>query len=985
MKRYKYLLGTLLCTWTGTAVAATLSTGAHEGKLVEFAAREIGRYTWLRTGEQVERVDGASANIVLKVDAGLGKDTFTLKTDGKTLSISGGSDLAVLYGAYRYAELLGVRFYIHGDVVPDGRIPFALPEVDETHTPLFEHRGIQPFHDFTEGPDWWSLDDYKTYLGQMVKMRMNWIGFHCYPEGGVGPEPLVWIGLPEDVNEDGTVKWGYPTALASTRGGRWGYEDTPVEEFAAGAGNLFSGDDFGASVTDGFRPLPETPEDCAEVFNRTGRFFNEVLGYADELGIHTVLGTEVPLTIPAALKERMREKGLDPESPEAIRKAYDGMFLRIKRTHPLGTYWVWTPETWTWQGNSKEELAKTVDDINILRESLAAQGNPFGFGTCGWVLGPASNRSLFDDSMPPDVAMGCINRDVGFTPVETGFASIKDRPKWAIPWVEDDPAMITPQLWAGRLRRDAADALAYGCTGLIGIHWRTKVLSHNFAALAAAAWDQSGWNTEPDAKIILPKGPTTDFRLSGNFGGTDVALKNADPEALYQTCRWAVGGYKIQVPNGTYDVTLRFCEFHFDDPGKRVFDVVVEGKTVAEGFDAIARAGKFEGCDLVLKDVKVEDDALDIGFINKVDNPFIAGISIEGRTAAANQVAGKPFERHVNCGGGTIGDFEDDLPDSAPVAARDLPRDLPAEDFYVDWCLNQFGTSDKVLAELFVRHDGAKGKKEYNKDLTDLPRPAAWGWGPGMIIPDSKPWTEEKERYAFVDEMASLRPTIKGNGNLARFDYWLNSFRYLRAVGKAACTRGTYDAAMKDVAAHPKKALALRIELARDWEKLMKLQLSVTDTPGGMGTIANLEQHVRRCPDGDGVHRFLDCHDAKLAEALGEALPPEAEPTTDYLGEARLTMPTVRTSRNATEALTLKAIVLDKVPAKRVALHWRTLGGEARTLEFSHSGRGVYEVELPANAEMVEYYVAATTAGGEKLLWPATAPNRCQTVVVLPD
>jgi len=33
----------------------------------------------------------------------------------------------VLYGAYTFAEKLGVRFYLDGDVIPDARIPFAIP------------------------------------------------------------------------------------------------------------------------------------------------------------------------------------------------------------------------------------------------------------------------------------------------------------------------------------------------------------------------------------------------------------------------------------------------------------------------------------------------------------------------------------------------------------------------------------------------------------------------------------------------------------------------------------------------------------------------------------------------------------------------------------------------------------------------------------------------------------------------------------------
>ena len=83
---------------------------------------------------------------------------------------------------------------------PTGRSALTLPTLDERGEPLFQTRGIQPFHDFPEGPDWWNTDDYKAIIAQLPKLRMNFIGLHTYPQGGVGPEPTVWIGLKEDVN-----------------------------------------------------------------------------------------------------------------------------------------------------------------------------------------------------------------------------------------------------------------------------------------------------------------------------------------------------------------------------------------------------------------------------------------------------------------------------------------------------------------------------------------------------------------------------------------------------------------------------------------------------------------------------------------------------------------------------------------------------------------------------------------------------------------
>jgi hypothetical protein len=189
-----------------------------------FAAQEIRRYLYLRTGKLVETQCMASPHadaampsnaIVLSVDSNLPAEAFSLKTADNRLHISGGSAVAALYGSYRFAEHLGVRFYLHGDVAPDERIKhFELPLINETHTPRFAVRGLNPFHDFPEGPDWWTLNEYKAILAQMPKMGMNFIGFHTYPERNTaaGPEALVWIGLKDDIDAQGNVTAAYPNA-----------------------------------------------------------------------------------------------------------------------------------------------------------------------------------------------------------------------------------------------------------------------------------------------------------------------------------------------------------------------------------------------------------------------------------------------------------------------------------------------------------------------------------------------------------------------------------------------------------------------------------------------------------------------------------------------------------------------------------------------------------------------------------------------------
>ena len=197
-----------------------------DGSAMEIlAAREVRRYWYLRTGnllpivptwEQpspagggfvVGRKDRAALRNIggngawITTLAGLGPQQYLLRTieqgGNRWLLIAGGDDVGTLYGAYRVAEHAGVRFYLHGDVVPDERLRAELPNLDEQGKPLFALRGINPFHDFPFGPDWWTTEDYKAIIAQLAKMRMNFIGFHCYAENTLTPRRTHGLDRPE--------------------------------------------------------------------------------------------------------------------------------------------------------------------------------------------------------------------------------------------------------------------------------------------------------------------------------------------------------------------------------------------------------------------------------------------------------------------------------------------------------------------------------------------------------------------------------------------------------------------------------------------------------------------------------------------------------------------------------------------------------------------------------------------------------------------
>ncbi len=964
----------------------TISCDPEAGATTTLAAREVQRYVYLRTG-RLPALEPASqqSTIQLRVDPALAADEYRLRSpsDGESrrIVLSGGSDVALLHAAYRFAEHLGVRFSLHGDILPDERLA-SLPVMEEDGRPLFAVRGILPFHDFTEGPDWWNADDYKAHLAQLAKLRMNFLGLHCYPEGGVGPEPLVWIGLPDDVREDGDVEFSYPSRWASTRGGAWGYAPLDTSDFAAGAAMLFPTDDFGPEVTAGHRPLPTNAAGANEVFNRAAAMLDEVFSFGRPLGMSYCLGTEAPLTIPQAVAKRLRRRGLEPADPETIELLYQGIFERLERAHGAEYYWLWTPEDWTWSGTTDAQVARTLEDIRLAQAALERVDVSMRLATCGWVLGPASNRALFDEMLPEDMPLSCINRQVGFDPVEPAFAVIEGRPTWAIPWLEDDPAMIIPQLWAGRMRRDAADALAYGCDGLIGIHWRTRVLDPSVGALAAAAWEQEAWKPHfgDDPPRYLPR--SRDVHRGGAVADyADNDISRTDTGRIYQTCRWNVDGYSIDVPPGTYRVTLKFCEVHYREAGRRVFGVKLQGEQVATGLDVFARAGANAALDLSFDDVRVGADGVGIEFTREVEYPFIAGI----------EVVGEETVRRINCGGAATGGFEADLPAHGSHPELDnRPRDLPCADFYRDWAQAQFGPHAAAeLAALFAGLDGGPGAYQHGK-LTHLPRPSDWRAGPGGIVINAAPWEQERQRYAFIDEIEALRPRLQGPANRERFDYWLNTFKYLRAVGEAGCVRGELDAIVQELAALEdpaererlarERALPVRERLARVWETLMTLQLAVVSTPGEMGTIANLEQHVRT------QNQFLSAHDAQLAAWLGASLPDSTQPTRAYLGEPRLIVPTARTVGEEGERLQVRAIVLAREAVESVTLRYRHIGRNPWVLvEPARVARRTYEFALPAlGPDGLEYVVDARLKVGASLTWPAARGGVGHTVTAMP-
>jgi hypothetical protein len=109
-----------------------------------------------------------------------------------------------------------------------------------------------------------------------------------------------------------------------------------------------------------------------------------------------------------------------------------------------------------------------------------------------------------------------------------------------------------------------------------------------------------------------------------NISGTDL-----DP--VFQTyCQGKTDmSYKIEVPNGVYQVKLMFAETYWQRSRRRVFDVAVEGVRVLTDYDIYAAKG-FAAADERIFRTTVNDGRLDITFPRvSRDKALICGIEVK--------------------------------------------------------------------------------------------------------------------------------------------------------------------------------------------------------------------------------------------------------------------------------------------------------------------------------------------------------------------
>ena len=139
-----------------------------------------------------------------------------------------------------------------------------------------------------------------------------------------------------------------------------------------------------------------------------------------------------------------------------------------------------------------------------------------------------------------------------------------------------------------------------------------------------------GGYTAPDGRVW-----SADTGFSG--GGTyavGATIAGTSDATLYQSERFGNFSYNLSVPNGTYQVTLKFAEIWFTTAGQRVFNVTMEGQTVLSNFDILKQVTFNTALDKSFT-VNVTDGQLNVAFASVISNPKVSAIEVVPSGGAA--------------------------------------------------------------------------------------------------------------------------------------------------------------------------------------------------------------------------------------------------------------------------------------------------------------------------------------------------------------
>ncbi|MFA6114638.1 MAG: hypothetical protein WC729_11615 [Sphingomonas sp.] len=428
--------------------------------------------------ESPDRVPGLE--LVLSIVPALGGESYEITRAGEAVLLRAASEQALLHAVFDLLERQGAVFGLDGMTTPPERAKgWTLPENGRPWraTPAFATRGLLPWPDFLNCISVFNQEDFRAYFAAMLRMRLNLFGMHVYTDTLQPTESYLSVRF---------AGAGQQAELETTATRGWGYLPQRTSTYGMGSAALFDRETFGSDAA-------RLAADNWEVADRTTALLRDGLSFARDLGIRTGIGFE-PYKLPAAIGEALPPEARShpagfTESATAKRLLEARLADLLERYPMVDHVWLWEDETSNWDSRAKDVPISTTAFVQA-HDFLRRHAPEKRLVVAGWG-GFARHFTHLHRSLPGDIVFSALGDTLGWDPVSEAFGALGDRERWPIPWLEDDPSMWFPQFRASTVERDMHRARSLGCQGMLGIHWRHRIVDPTATYFARAGWDAS--------------------------------------------------------------------------------------------------------------------------------------------------------------------------------------------------------------------------------------------------------------------------------------------------------------------------------------------------------------------------------------------------------------------------------------------------------------------------------------------------------------
>ncbi len=477
---------------TTAAKQIAIRTLAADSLKTRLATRELMCGLRMLNGvpEVVQSSDDHVANatlltLVLDLARFKGAEDYEIAASDHGAIFHAASEQALLYAVFDFLERQGLIFGIDGTTAPldhsTGSSPagLRLPALGRpwTGSPRFAVRGLLPWPDFLNCISVFNEEDFRAYFAAMLRMRFNTFGMHVYTQNDPGP-------LAESYLSFDFAGSGHRAALEDSTMTSWGYLPQRTSTFKMGAAQFFDGETFGSDAL-------RMSADNWEIARRTTAMLSAAFDFAAELGIRTGIGFE-PYQNPAEIVRALPPEALShPGGFIESRTAHDLLDRRLgdllERYPMVDHVWLWQDEGANWDSRDKN-VPLSITPFAQAHDFLQRHAPNKRLVLAGWG-GVTRHFESLHQRLPEDIIFAALNDSLGWDPVNEVFSKLGSRERWPIPWIEDDPSMWFPQFRASRFQTDMQRAQEFGCQGVLGIHWRHRIVDPTATYLARASWD----------------------------------------------------------------------------------------------------------------------------------------------------------------------------------------------------------------------------------------------------------------------------------------------------------------------------------------------------------------------------------------------------------------------------------------------------------------------------------------------------------------